>query len=143
MADSNTDNDADLLVRRMGGCGELAMSKQKRRKKATGEYRPPADRAMAIRRMETFPRMFAGYWSTMELAGLLGVSAGVVNMHVSRGKLTPVRRLHGQTSMFSDGEVWKYLNSPPGKRGRPRKAEMAAEPCTAVGTRYGANAGQE
>jgi hypothetical protein len=121
------------------------MGKQKRRKRkrAAGEYRPPADRSMAIKRMEGFPRMFAGYWSTLELAGLLGVEIGTINMHVSRGKLAPVRRLHGQTNLFTDGEVWKYLNSPPGKRGRPRKSERAAEPSTVGGTRDGANAGQE
>ncbi len=66
------------------------------------------------------PRRLAGYWSTRELASMIGVTRSAIILQVRRGNLSPIEARHGQEHLFSDVEVYRYLAT---KRrpGRPKK----------------------
>ncbi len=97
------------------------MAGRKRGRPPNEQPEPKPTRTELLRHIDAWPRMLAGYWTTKEIAGFLGISSDAINMQVHRGKLKPMRNVHGQTGIFSDEEVRRYMESP-GKKGRPRKA---------------------
>ena len=69
-------------------------------------------------------RMIPGYWNTLELAELLGVTRNAVCMQVLRGAITPIPSRHSvRINFFTDEEVVRYLTREV-KMGRPPKSEI-------------------
>lgn len=65
-------------------------------------------------------RMIPGYWTTGELARLLGITTSAIGNQVAKGKIKPINQVHGQASFFADEEVARYVKRPI-VMGRPRK----------------------